>query len=615
MCGIVGYVGGREAAPLILHGLARLEYRGYDSAGIAVLDSSGQITLAKDAGKLAALRERLIGALPRGGTGIGHTRWATHGKATRLNAHPHTDATGDVVVIHNGIIENFRALRGELTAAGCVFHSETDTEVIPHLIAAEIAHGLDLEAATRAALRRIEGAAAVLVIRRQEPGVLVAARIANAGGVTVGYGADEMFIASDLPAIVEQTQRVVFLEDGEMVRVTPAGAAYSRIASGEKLIKAPETIALDAAVVGKGVYETFMAKEIAEQPEAILDTLRGSLQFEPPAVILPDLRLSDLQIANLRRVVLIGMGTSLHSAAVGRCYFEQLAGLAAEVDNASEYRYRGPILDEATLVVAVAQSGETVDTLAAMHEAKRRGAKLVTICNTPGSQATRIADGTVFMRCGPEIAVASTKTFLGSMTALYLLACYVAEKRGILTGERLRAALDDLARMPHLVGEALKSEPAVQAVAQRYGDRQNFLFLGRGLQYPLAMEGALKLKEVSYVHAEGYAAGEMKHGPIALIDENMPVVAVALNDAGYAKMLNNVEEVRARDGIVIALATEGDELLAEKARDVIYLPAAPELLQPMVSAVPLQLLAYHIARLRGSDIDQPRNLAKTVTVE
>ena len=614
MCGIVGYVGGQEAAPIVLEGLARLEYRGYDSAGIAVLDEAGSLSIAKEAGKLANLRDRLAGALPRGSAGIGHTRWATHGRATQENAHPHTDASGDVVVIHNGIVENYRELRQELIAAGCRFRSETDTEVIPHLIAAESARGMDLEAATRAALSRIEGAAAVLVMRRQEPGVVVAARIANAGGVVVGYGEGEMFVASDLPAIVGHTQRAVFLEDGDVVRVTPAGASYTRL-TGERLTKEPQTLRLDAAAVGKGVYEHFMAKEIAEQPEAVLDTLRGAAVFDPPGVSLPDVGLSDAAVASLRRVVLIGMGTSYHSAQVGRTYVEQLAGLPAEADNASEYRYRQPILDDSTLVVAVAQSGETVDTLAAMQEAKRRGARVVAVCNTPGSQATRIGDGTVFMRCGPEVAVASTKTFLGSLTALYLLACYLGDRRGVLGGERLRTALDDLARMPHIVGEALKTESAAKAVAARYCDAEHFLFLGRGLQYTLAMEGALKLKEVSYVHAEGYAAGEMKHGPIALIDERMPVVAIAVRDAHYAKMLNNIEEVRARDGRVIALATTGDTVLAEKARDVIYVPEAPELLQPMATAVPLQLLAYHIARLRGCPIDQPRNLAKVVTVE
>jgi glucosamine--fructose-6-phosphate aminotransferase (isomerizing) len=614
MCGIVGYVGDGAAAPFVLDGLACLEYRGYDSAGIAVLDDEGDLFLAKDVGKLANLREQLNGTMPAGGTGIGHTRWATHGKPTQLNAHPHTDASGDIVVIHNGIVENFRELRAALIARGHAFVSETDTEVIPHLIAEGIAAGLDLEGATRGALAQIEGAAAVLTLRRQEPGVLVAARIANAGGVVVGYGEGVMYLASDLPALVDHAERVVFLDDGEMAHVTATEARYSRI-DGGAVTKEPQTLAAGSFIAGKGAYEHYLAKEIAEQPEAVLDTLRAAAELEPPAVHLPDLGLSDTDVAAVRRIVLIGMGTSYHSALVGRTYMEQLAGLPAEADNASEYRYRQPLLDDATLVIAIAQSGETVDTLAAMHEAKRAGAKVVAVCNTQGSQATRAGDGTVFMRCGPEVAVCSTKTFLGSLTALYLLACYLGEKRGHLSQTQLASRLADLARMPQLVGQALKTEPEMQALAQRYYAAEHFLFLGRGLQFTVAMEGALKLKEVSYIHAEGYAAGEMKHGPIALIDERMPVIAIAVRDGHYQKMLNNIEEVRARDGIVIALATAGDESIREKARDAVFLPVAPELLEPMITAVPLQLLAYHIARLRGCDIDQPRNLAKVVTVE
>jgi glucosamine--fructose-6-phosphate aminotransferase (isomerizing) len=614
MCGIVGYVGGAQAAPIVLEGLSRLEYRGYDSAGVAVLDSDGTLIIAKDAGKLAVLRDRIERDVPQGCTGIGHTRWATHGKATEVNAHPHTDASGDVVVIHNGIVENYRELRAGLLARGHAFHSETDTEVIPHLIGEGIASGLDLEEATRAALGQIEGAAAILVMRRQEPGVLVAARIANAGGVVIGYGDGEMYVASDLPAIMEHTTRVAFLEDGEMARVSADGARYSTV-GGETVEKAAQSLPIGSFVAGKGVFEHYMAKEIAEQPEAVLDTLRGALQFDPPSVVLDDIGLTDAEIAGIRRVVLIGMGTSYHSALVGRTYIEQLTRLPAEADNASEYRYRQPLLDSSTLVIAVAQSGETVETLAAMHEAKERGAKVVAICNTPGSQATRVAHGTVFMRCGPEVAVASTKTFLGSLTALYLLSCYLGQRRGCLDGEQLAGALNDLARMHQIVGNALRTNDDAERIAKRHCSSEHFLFLGRGLSYTLAMEGALKLKEVSYVHAEGYAAGEMKHGPIALIDARMPVVAIAMKDDHYAKMLNNIEEVRAREGIVIAIATEGDELVQEKAQDVIYVPDAPRLLQPLVGAVPLQLLAYHIARLRGCDIDQPRNLAKTVTVE
>jgi glucosamine--fructose-6-phosphate aminotransferase (isomerizing) len=614
MCGIVGYVGPDEPVSVVLDGLAQLEYRGYDSAGIAVIDRRGSLRTAKDAGKLANLRGKIPVSLTAMGSGIGHTRWATHGRASQINAHPHTDCSGEIAVIHNGIVENHHDLRIELESKGCSFRSQTDTEVIPHLIEAGIKEGLDLAAATAAALRRIEGAAAVLAMRQQEPGSLVAARVANAGGVVIGYGNGEMLIASDLPAIADRSQGVVFLEDGEMACVTRDGAVY-RDLNGDAIEKQPQTLPSGSYVAGKGLYDHYMAKEIAEQPEAVLDTLRDAARLEPPSVHLDDLNLSDSEIANLNRVVLIGMGTSFHSAQIGRIYVEQLAGLPAEADNASEYRYRRPVLDEHTLVISVGQSGESVDTLAAMHEAKRRGAKLVTVCNTAGSQATRLAHGTVYMHCGPEVAVASTKTYLGSLTALYLLACYIGRKRGFLDNDHLLAALSDLARAPQIVGEALKTESAVEKLAKRYRRARDFLFLGRGMQYTNAMEGALKLKEVSYIHAEGYPAGEMKHGPISLIDSRMPVVAIAVRDEHYAKMLNNIEEVRARDGIVIAIATEGNETLRDHARDVVYVPDAPPLLQPLVTAVPLQLLAYHLARLKGCDVDQPRNLAKVVTVE
>jgi glucosamine--fructose-6-phosphate aminotransferase (isomerizing) len=423
-----------------------------------------------------------------------------------------------------------------------------------------------------------------------------------------------MFLASDLPALISHTNRAVFLDDGEIARVSTTGVTYRR-ANGEVIDQQPQTLELDESVIARGTHEHFMLKEITEQPEAVLNTVRGMADLEAAHVELPDATLTDEQIAQIKRVVLIAMGTSLNAAAIGRTYLEQLAGLPAEVDNASEFRYRKPIIDGSTLVVAVAQSGETVDTLAAMHEATGRGAIVLTVCNTPGSQATRIADGTLYLHCGPEIAVCSTKTFLGSVAALYLLACHLGERRGFLTKERLSAALDDLARMPQAIGEALKSADAVKIVAKRYAQAEHFLFLGRGLSYPAALEGALKLKEVSYIHAEGYAAGEMKHGPIALIDERMPVVALVPRDEHYAKMLNNIEEVRARDGMVIAIATADDDLIGERAQEVIFVPEAPALLQPMVTSVPLQLLAYEIAKLRGCDIDQPRNLAKTVTVE
>jgi glucosamine--fructose-6-phosphate aminotransferase (isomerizing) len=614
MCGIMGYVGSSQAGPIVLDGLSRLEYRGYDSAGIAVLSDDGELQLAKGAGKLANLKASLNGSIPVGRTGIGHTRWATHGRATDTNAHPHLDSTGDIVVIHNGIVENYLEIRKRLGALGHTFKSETDTEVLPHLIEEGIKRGLDLTGAVCEALREVEGAAAIVVMRRQEPGKLVAARIANAGGVVIGYGEDGTFVASDLPALVAYTRRVAFLDDGEVATITPGDVTYRKV-SGEAVTKEPQSVPPGLNVAEKGMHKHFMSKEISEQPEAILNTLRGVVDFDPPAVRLPDLNLTDDEVRRITRVILVGMGTSYHAPMIGRTYMEQLAGIPAEADNASEFRYREPVLDDTTLLVAVLQSGETVDTLAAMHEAKRRGAKVVAVCNTPGSQATRVAHGTVLTRCGPEIAVASTKTFLGALTALYLLACDFGVRRGWLSEARLFTCLNDLAKMPQLVGRALKTEEACEHLAQTLRHSDHFLFLGRGLQYPVAMEGALKLKEVSYIHAEGYAAGEMKHGPIALIDGRMPVVAIAVNDAHYGKMLNNIEEVRARDGKVIAVAVEGDEVVRSKSDATVYVPDAPPLLQPLVTTVPLQYLAYHIALLRGADIDQPRNLAKTVTVE
>ena len=614
MCGIVGYAGNEEAAPIILKGLGRLEYRGYDSAGIAVSDGEGNLQVSKNVGKLAALQDKLKGKLPTGTAGVGHTRWATHGGVSTLNAHPHTDNSGDIVVIHNGIVENYSEIKAELVDRGHMYRSETDTEVIPHLIADAVAGGLDLADATRSALGRIKGAAAVLAMRRQEPGVLVAARIANAGGVVIGYGEGAMFVASDLPAMLSHTSRFVFLEDGDVARLTPEGASYARV-DGKPVSKEPQTIPLDSFDPNKGRFEHYLAKEIAEQPEAVLDTFREAAELDPPAINLHDLKLKDKDIKSLNRVVLVGMGTSFNAAMVGRTYFEQLAGLPSEVDNASEFSYRRPIIDKRTLVVAVGQSGESVDTLAAMNQARELGAKLVAVCNTPGAQATRIADGTVFMRCGPEIAVASTKTFLGSLAALYLLAADIGRRRGFLSESDQTAALQDLAQMPHILGEALKTEAAAAAVAAQFANAENFLLLGRGLQYSIAMEGALKLKELSYIHSEGYPAAEMKHGPISLIDERMPVIAIALRDEHYAKIFSNIAQVRARDGQIIALTSPGDDELRGIAQHVIEVPDAPALLRPLVSIVPLQFLSYHLARLRGCDVDQPRNLAKTVTVE
>ena len=614
MCGIVGYAGEREAAPLLLDGLQRLEYRGYDSAGIAVIGDDGTIEIAKGAGKLGALRSGLEGVYPAGHTGIGHTRWATHGKPTTDNAHPHTDCSGEVVVIHNGIVENYLELRAELRARGHELRSETDTEVVPHLIESCMRDGDDLLTAFRRTIARLEGAHALVVMSAREPGTIIAARVGNAGGVVVGYGEREMFVASDLSALLPETQRVAFLSDGEVACVAADGVSYVAF-DGSPLTKTPQHVPFDPVSAAKGAYKHFMLKEIMEQPECIVDTFRGRASFDPPGVELEDLSIDDDVLRSISRVVLVGMGTSMHAALVGRTYFEQIARLPAEVDNSSEFRYRDSLIGPETLVVSVAQSGETVDTLEAMADAKRRGAPQITICNTPGAQTTRVADGAVLTRCGPEVAVASTKTLTASITALYLLACHIGRVRGAIDDARLAELIGDLAHLPGLMGRVLKTEPEIAAVAQALSGRANSLFLARGTQYAMAMEGALKLKEVSYIHAEGYPAGEMKHGPIALIDKTMPVVAIALDDGTREKMLSNIEQVRARDGVVIGVVTEGDDEIASKCDYALTLPRTTPLLYPLLSAIPMQLLSYHIAIRRGCDVDQPRNLAKTVTVE
>ncbi len=613
MCGITGYVGEREAAPIVIEGLRSLEYRGYDSVGIAVLEKNGGLAIHKRAGKLANFASEVSGQDVKGRQGIGHTRWATHGKPTDVNAHPHTDCSGNVVVIHNGIVENHAELKKQLIAQGHTFDSETDTEVIPHLVEARLAAGDDLNAALINAIKQLQGAHAILAMSLSEPGTIVAARVGNAGGVVIGYGNGEVFLASDLPALLPYTRRVVFLEDGEVARVTPGSVRYSK--DGARIEKEPQEVPYDPVSAAKGSFKHFMQKEIAEQPEAILDTLRGRALFPESRVDLEDIGLTRQQIAGIRRVMLVGMGTSLHAAMVGRHYIERIAGIPAEVDNASELRYRKPIIGPDTLVISVSQSGETVDTLAAMEEAKSNGCPQITVCNVIGSQAARVADGALYTRCGLEIGVASTKTYVAAITALYLLACYLAQERGVIDRERMGGLLEPLARLPYQAGEVTKQEAAYDQLALEFSRCSNFLFLGRGLEYPVAMEGALKLKEVSYIHAEGYPAGEMKHGPIALIDRDMPVIALIPRDELRDKMMSNIQQVKAREGTVIAVATEGDTEIAEKADRVIYVPESSPLLTPVLTSIPLQLFAYHVAVRRGCDVDQPRNLAKTVTVE
>ena len=614
MCGIIGYAGTREASPLLLEGLQRLEYRGYDSAGIAVLDSDGHVHIKKQQGKIAKLTASLEGVHPPGTIGLAHTRWATHGKPSDENAHPQQDCGEDVAVVHNGIVENYLDLGQELMAQGHGLTSETDTEVLAHLIETNLSNGDELHEALRNTIARIDGSHAIVAFCRNEPDRLVAARVGNAGGVVIGYGENEHFIASDLPALLPETHRVVFLGDGELAEVTREAVRYWD-AEGNPIDKEPQTVPLDPVAAAKGTYKHFMLKEIVEQPECVLDTFRGRVLFDPPSVQLDDFDIADETLRSIERVVLVAMGTSLHAAMVGRRYFEELTGIPAEVDYASEFRYRSAILGPKTLVVSVAQSGETVDTLEAMQEAQRAGSPQITICNTPGAQSTRVADATVYTRCGPEIAVASSKTLTASMVALYLLACHIGHVRGRLNDATLAELTEPLAHLPDLMGRVLQDAPAIEELAHRFQSYHHFLFLARGVQHPVAMEGALKLKELSYIHAEGYPAGEMKHGPIALIDEDLPVVVIATKSPIYDKVISNVEQVRSRDGVVIAIASEGDQEIAEKANEVIRIPDLGEYLTAIVATVPLQLLAYHVAVAKGTDVDQPRNLAKSVTVE
>ncbi len=613
MCGIVGYIGPRDATPIILDGLQRLEYRGYDSAGVAVLQN-GAIALRRDVGKLGNLLRHVGEAPLNGHIGIGHTRWATHGEPSPRNAHPHLSQSGTTVVVHNGIVENFRELRAELEGEGVRFASDTDTETIVHLIQREQDAGHDLTEATRRAVSRLRGAHAIVALTASEPDRLVAVRIGNAGGVAIGVGQGEMFVASDIPAILEHTRRMIFLESRQMATIT-RDACHVQALDGEPVDAELHTIAWDPVSAARGKYKHFMQKEIHEQARALTDTLRGRVDFQEGRIILPELNLTCEQARRLTRIVTVACGTSAYSGLVGKFMLEALTRLPVEVDYGSEYRYRDPILDDTCAVLAITQSGETVDTLAAMEEAREKGALLWSIVNVLGSQAMRLADGHIAMQAGPEIGVASTKAFTASIADQYLLALYLAQERGQLAEDRARAHVEDLARLPDLVGQVLEREPLVEALAAELCHYANFLYLGRGINYPIALEGALKLKEISYIHAEGYPAGEMKHGPIALIDEHMPVLAICLQDGVYDKMLSQVEQAKSRGGIVIALATDGDTLIGEKADFVIPLPPLPPLLSPMVAVIPLQLLAYHIAVRRGCDVDQPRNLAKSVTVE
>ena len=620
MCGIVGYVGHQEAWPIILEGLQRLEYRGYDSAGIAVLDHDGELQFRKTVGKVNGLTSNGHEDRIQGLIGLGHTRWATHGRPSQANAHPHTDCSRRIAVVHNGIVENFLELKRSLLASGHRFCSETDSEVITHLIEEGMDRGLDFQEAVLSMGRVLRGSSAITAMLREEEGMLCALRLGHAGGLVVAHREGQGIVGSDLPAVLPLLRHqslgepIGFLDAGEMAVVTREGVEY-RDLEGNHIDKQLRVVAPEDVLIDKAGYRHFMLKEIMEQPQSVAGALRERVDFEAGQVILPDFPISDQDLTDLQRVMLIGCGTSLHAAQVGRHLMERFGGLPAEAESASEFRYRDPFIDQRTLVVAVVQSGETADTVSAMQMVREKGGRLITICNVEGSQATRLAEGTLLMRSGIEIGVASTKTFMTALTLLNLLAIYLGQVRGVLDRQELRLLLDGLAQCPRLIGEILADTAIYQRLARRFHKYNNFLFLGRGINAPIAMEGALKLKEISYIHAEGYPAGEMKHGPIALIDQGMATLALAPRDALYDKVLNNIKEVKARDGVVLAVATQGDEELAGEVDEVLPIPAAPDHLVPLLATVPLQLLAYHIALQRGCDVDQPRNLAKTVTVE
>ena len=599
----------------MLAGLQRLEYRGYDSAGVVTLDHPNPLEFHQSVGKVSDLVSSLNGVIPEGTLGLGHTRWATHGRPSLANAHPHADCHQQVAVVHNGIVENFLELKRDLMDRGHVFTSETDSEVIAHLIEEELIKEEGFETAFSQAASHIRGANAVVAIWRGDPHKMLGLRLGNAGGIAVAHNRDgETVLASDLPALISFSNEVTFLEDGEIVAATTQGVRFIS-PRGAPVSKKPQHISRERASVDKEGYRHFMLKEIMEQPQAMASALRGQVDFQRGRVELENFPISQTEITELQRVVLIGCGTSLHAAMVGRDLVEQLSGLPAEAESSSEFRYRDLAIDRRTLVVTVGQSGETADTLAAMETVKQRGGRLLTICNVEGSQATRLAEGTLFMRSGVEIGVASTKTFVASMSLLTLLSLHLGQASGFLPDSTRQEVLEHLARLPNLMGKILADHNPYKNLARKLYRYDHLLYLGRGINYPIAMEGALKLKEISYIHAEGYAAGEMKHGPIALIDDKMATVALALRSGLYNKMVNNIKEVKARDGLVVAVATEGDRELASQVDDAVYIPEAPDFLTPFLSVIPLQLLAYYIAVQRGCDVDQPRNLAKSVTVE
>jgi glucosamine--fructose-6-phosphate aminotransferase (isomerizing) len=607
MCGIVGYVGTRECTPILVEGLRRLEYRGYDSAGVAVLEA-GQTTLVRTRGKLSALETLLAQSKPTGSVGIGHTRWATHGRPSEENAHPHR--VNGVSVVHNGIIENHMTLRQRLQGQGRKFSSETDTEIVAHLVDEALAGGAPtLFEATRRALGQVEGAYAIVVLWEKDPEHIVAAK--NASPLVLGLGDGENFVASDIPAILAHTRSMLFLDEGEIADLTRTGITVTDLA-GKPVSRAPRQITWSAVMAEKAGYKHFMLKEIHEQPRAVADTLRGRLKLEEADATLEDV---ELVPAELRKVFLVACGTSWHAALCGKFLIEGIARVPVEVDLGSEFRYRDPLIGPEDLLVAISQSGETADTLAAVKEARSKGARVLAIANVVDSSIARAASHSLYTHAGPEIGVASTKAFTTQLAALALLAVHLGRRSGALAPDAARLLLDELLAIPQKMQDVIGGAAQIHVLARRYGHARDFLFLGRGINYPIALEGALKLKEISYLHAEGYPAGEMKHGPIALIDENLPVVVLAPQGPGYEKVLSNLQEVKAREGKVIAVVTRGDAEVGALADDVVLIPPTSPWLQPLLTVLPLQLLAYHIADFKGTDVDQPRNLAKSVTVE
>src|SRR6187401_1057961 len=603
MCGIIGYIGSKQLVPILIDGLRRLEYRGYDSAGVAVV-KDGNIELRRSAGKLSRLEDVLAVHPLDGEYGIGHTRWATHGRPTEENAHPHRDCTGRIVVVHNGIIENYLDLKQQLQKEGHVFVTETDTEIVAHLVEREMKDD-GLENAVRRALLYMRGLFALVLMSADDPNKIVTVR--NGPPIVVGLGEGEFFVASDIPAILAHTRDVVFMGDEEMAVITPGGVEFTDY-SGRAVSKKSTRISWDPVMAEKAGYKHFMLKEIFEQPMAIKETVLGRASVETGKVFLQEIQIPDEALRQVERIVILACGTSWHSALVGKFLFETLARVPVDVDYGSEYRYRDPIVSENTLAIVITQSGETADTLAALREAKKKSAKSIAICNVVGSMATRETDGTVYTHAGPEIGVASTKAFTTQIVALHLLAMYLGQIRGTLSAAAARPHIEGLAQLPLLLEKTLACEAITEEIAKKFYQRSDFLYLGRGINYPIALEGALKLKEISYIHAEGYPAGEMKHGPIALVDESLPVLVLAPHDAWRDKTLSNLREVKSRDGIAIVLGTRPDEEVASLADHVILVPETSPELQPIVSVVPLQLFAYHVAVRRGCDVDQPRNL-------